>query len=143
MTSRTPAVTCRGLKQMPHTSDGRPLMEFLPEQWLSRLTAATTEHEVIAVVRDYVATWSALELSRLPKGAVPGRIHDPEHISEQAYELTQAHLAFAGSLTDGLLLDRMMTFFTHASARLSQIAHIRTARVSPLSLFDSPIADEH
>ena len=127
---------------MPHASDGRPLMEFLPERWLARLSAATTEPEVLSIARDYVATWSALELSRLPEDAIPGRIHDPEHISDYAYRLTQAHL-FAGSLTDSLLLDRMMVFFTHASARLSQIAHASKVRVNPLSLFGTPgLADE-
>ena len=98
---------------------------------------------VVSITRDYLATWSALELSRLPQEAFPGRIHDPEHISNYAYYLTQAHLAFAGTLTDGLLLDRMMVFFTHASARLSQIAHPSKVRLTPLDLLDiSNLADE-
>src|SRR5260221_14508029 len=105
---------------MPHASDGRPLTESLPERWLARISAATTEPKVLSIARHYVATWSALELSRLPEDAIPGRIHDPEHISDYAYRLTQTHL-FAGSLTDRLLLDHRVVFFTHPSAPLSQI----------------------
>ena len=93
-----------------------------PAIWISALKAAQTERDLAFVVKDYLATWSPLELSRLPESCRPGRINGADDIVEIAYKLSTARIQYAaGDLTDALLLDRMMTFFMHAATRVSQI----------------------
>ena len=89
--------------------------------WLFTVNAAQSEKEVISAARDYLATWTPLEISRLPADCRPERILDAESISDYAYRLSRAHLEFHGALTDRLLLERLMSFFGHAAARISAI----------------------
>lgn len=107
---------------MPHPSDGALPTATLPQRWLGRLTAASTDRDVVAIAREYLATWGPEELARLPMEALPGRMQDPEHIGEYAFRLTQAHLSFSGTLAESLPLDRMMAFITYASSRLAQLS---------------------
>lgn len=97
--------------------------------WLARLDAASGERELLVVVKDYVASWSPLELSRLPWDAHPGPLKGAADVSEYAVRVTQARLNFMGSVTDGLLLDRMMSFMTHAAMRLAQAASLFRAGI--------------
>jgi hypothetical protein len=87
--------------------------------WPNVLDGARSEQDVVNIVREYMATWGPEELGRLPAACRPGKIHDAEDISDLAYCLASAHLAFTGDLADRLLLERLMGFFTHAGARLA------------------------
>jgi hypothetical protein len=89
--------------------------------WSQAVDGAETESELVSIVREYTATWGPDELSRLPAACRPGKISDGEDVSELAFRLAQAHLAFTGSLSDRLLLERLMGFFTHASARFATL----------------------
>lgn len=89
--------------------------------WLLILGAAENDAEVLAAARDFVGTWSSLELSRLPLSCRPGRIAHTDDVSDYAYRLTCAHLAFTGSVTDWLLLERMMHFFAQAGTRIGEL----------------------
>ena len=107
---------------MPQTADNRrPNTLLLPDSWLNALNSATTEKEIVAITKDFIASWSPLEFSRLPEACRPGRINHGDDIAESAMTLSREHLSFEGSLVDRLLIDKMATFFAHASARLSRI----------------------
>ena len=99
--------------------------------WLYTVNAAQSEKEVVAAARDYIATWTPLEISRLPADCRPERILDAESISDYAYRLSRAHLEFQGALTDRLLLERLMGFFGHAAARISSLT-ASSPSVSPV-----------
>ncbi|MGE5616588.1 MAG: hypothetical protein ACM3X5_06705 [Bacillota bacterium] len=92
-----------------------------PSDWLFVVGTAQSDIEVLAIARDFIATWSALEVSRLPPSCHPGRIACTDDVSEFAYRLTRAHLAFTGSITDWLLLERMMNFFVQAGTRIGEL----------------------
>ena len=107
---------------MTQTSDGhRTSTATVPPHWLIVLQAAENERDVVMIAKDYLATWSPLEISRLPLSCRPGRINDGADVVYLAFTLAQEHVSFRGGLTDGLVIDRMMTFFTHASDRLARI----------------------
>jgi hypothetical protein len=89
--------------------------------WPNVLDAARTEQDLVKIVREYVATWSPEELGRLPAPCRPGKITDGEDVSDFAFCLARAHLSFSGALADRLLMERLMGFFTHASARLAAL----------------------
>ena len=93
----------------------------LAPDWKSLLDAAQTEREVVEVTRDYLATWTPRELYALPPSCRPGLIKSGEDVSSLAFELTQAHCNQGEDLQLAELVLKMMTFFTHASERLSQI----------------------
>ena len=89
--------------------------------WLHVLDAANSEHEVVTAAREFLATWTPEEISRLPDACRPGKIGGGEDISELAFRLSNAHLDFAVAPRERHLLDRMMAFFVHAAARLAQV----------------------
>ena len=87
--------------------------------WPQVLDDATTEHELVNIVREYLATLGPDEITRLPADCRPGKISDGEDIGDFAFRLATAHLEFAGSRADRQLLERVMGFFTHAASRLA------------------------
>jgi hypothetical protein len=89
--------------------------------WLLVLDAAQSEQEVLIATKDFLSTWTPLEVSRLPENCRPGRINDAEAIGDLAFHLAQQSLAFSGSLTDRLLLERLTAFFQHATSRIAQL----------------------
>ena len=97
--------------------------QALPDAWVYAIEGATSEKEVIAAVKDFLATWTPGMLSRLPESCRPGRIVCAEDVSELAFRLSQAGLQFDGDVPDRRLLGRMANFFSHASARLAHVVH--------------------
>ena len=85
---------------------------------LRRLRVATSEAEVVAVVRDYVAEWRPEELARVPRVCRPAKIRDGEDIADCAFALTQARMAQPE--THPLALE-MESFFAQACARISEL----------------------
>jgi hypothetical protein len=104
--------------------------ELLTADWLYLLNTAESEMQVVGVARDFVATWSPLEISRLPASSRPGRLADEGDVSDLAYRLTRAHLTYTGSVTDWLLLERMMNFFVQANTRIGELHAAIHARQS-------------
>jgi|KBSMisStandDraft_5_1062788.scaffolds.fasta_scaffold1254044_1 hypothetical protein len=94
--------------------------------WPQVLDDAITEHDVVTVVREYLATLGPDEISRLPADCRPGKVNDGEDIGDFAFRLATAHLEFAGSRADRLLLERVMGFFTQASSRLAILQATRS-----------------
>jgi len=89
--------------------------------WPQVLDDAVTEHDLVMVVREYLATLGPDEIARLPADCRPGKITDGEDVGDFAFRLATAHLEFAGSRTDRLLLERVMGFFTRATSRLASL----------------------
>lgn len=87
--------------------------------WQGRLNEASTPHEVISVVRDYLALWTPAEIGQLPESCRPGKFVDAEDVSRYAVKLAREQIE--GSSAPPALLQKLSGFFTNASLRLSQI----------------------
>jgi hypothetical protein len=92
-----------------------------PDVWFYAVNAAESERAIVTAARDYLATWTPEEISRLPESCRPERITSGEDISDYAYRLSQARLAFCGPAADRALVDRMMGFFAHAAERVAAL----------------------
>jgi hypothetical protein len=86
----------------------------------AELELADTVAEVIALTRAFVESWSAPEILRLPFYCRPGRITTTKEIEELAFLLEHAQAHFSGRLVDGLVLDRMATFFAAAARAIDR-----------------------
>ena len=94
----------------------------LAPDWKALLDGAINEKEVVEVTRDYLATWTPRELFSLPPACRPMMVKSAEDIGNLAFELTRAHFGQGDDLELAQLILKMMTFFSHASSRLSGIA---------------------
>lgn len=88
--------------------------------WHSGLDEAHTIEAVVAVVRDYLAQWSPVDLARLPARCRPGRIVDGADITEHAFTLVCEQCASQGR--SDARLSQMAAFFASASRRVARLA---------------------
>jgi len=96
-----------------------------PLSWHGQLDRAGTEADVVALVREFLATVSPWEVGRLPEGLRPGKITDASDITAYAFELVR------GDVLDNegtqRVLHRLAHFFSRASLRLCEILSERQA----------------
>jgi hypothetical protein len=92
--------------------------------WHGRLGQATTEPEVLAVAREFLATVTPYEVARLPEPLRPPKLTDASDVSAYAIDLVRMDLG--GALATQRALPRLANFFSRASTRLSTIfaAHV-------------------
>ena len=88
-----------------------------PDLWLYALEGARSEKDLVMVVREFLATWSPLELQRLPVACRPPRLVDAEDVSAYAVELSQYRFDALVDPEDRRLHERMKSFCAHAAAR--------------------------
>ena len=93
----------------------------LAPDWKALLDGATSEREIVQLTKEYLATWTPRELFALPTPCRPGAIKSGEDVSGCAFELARAHCGEGNDLELAELILKMMTFFSHASERLSHI----------------------
>ena len=90
---------------------------MVKQQIAGRLSSTTSEQEVVALVLDYLSTWTPEELAQLPRNCRPTkRLRDAEDIADCAIELTNARISCQDP--HPLLLE-IEAFFAHACTRLS------------------------
>jgi hypothetical protein len=96
-------------------------MPMRKERWRQELDAATTEHDVVNVVRDYVALLTNDEVSTLPGNVRPGVVKTGEDIAGWAVSLVRTQLAQIAE-TEGVQVMRDMSeFFAAAAAKITEI----------------------
>jgi hypothetical protein len=87
--------------------------------WQDQLEQARTEADVVALVREFMATVSPWEVARLPEALRPRKITDASDVTQYAFDLVR------GDVLDNegtqRVLHRLAHIFSHASLRLSQI----------------------
>jgi hypothetical protein len=88
--------------------------------WETQLQRAYTAEDVLAIVKDFLATWSPSEVGAMPEHLRPGRLRDSDDVALYAFRL----MSLPRSGVNSHILHRMTTFFTAASHRLSQILAI-------------------
>jgi hypothetical protein len=113
----------------PYSGSDEP--RLVAVSWAQRLAAARTESEVVAVARDFLATFSPYDLARLPEECRPGRIVDGSDVNDFALLLVR----YDQDDRQGTArcIHRLTTFFTNASIRLSELlaAHADEPEMPP------------
>jgi hypothetical protein len=89
-----------------------------PLTWQERFDRASTEAEVVDVVRDYVATLTPEEYGSLPAALRPGKIVDANDITTYAFDLVREECHDEGIQH---MVQRLAHVMSRASIRLSQI----------------------
>ena len=91
--------------------------------WFQKIDAAQSPIEVVAITRDYLASWTPEELSRLPEPCRPGRVKDEQDIDHLHVRLVEE---YGRNRLEGdalSALQRITGFIVRASVR---IAHLQT-----------------
>ena len=90
-------------------------------QWERRVDEVVSVEDVVAVTRDYLASFSPEYLGRLPADCRPGRIKGEDDIAYWSCKLAQNHHKDPAVRIDPELLQEMLNYFLHAWVRVSQI----------------------
>jgi hypothetical protein len=86
--------------------------------WFQQLDDSTTPADVVAISRDYLATWSPEEIARLPHDCRPGRLRDASDIEELHACAVDAYRATRASGEELRALQLLTSFLVRASQRI-------------------------
>jgi hypothetical protein len=89
--------------------------------WFQQLDRATSPAEVVAVARDYLATWTPVEIGRLPRACRPGRMRVAEDIEEMHACAVDAYRTTRASGDELTALQLLTSFLVRASLRLAKL----------------------
>ena len=89
--------------------------------WLHQLERATTLDEVVAIARDYLATWTPEEIARLPRDCRPGRLREPEDVEELHSCAVDAYRTTRASGDELTTLQLLTSFIVRASQRIASL----------------------
>lgn len=87
--------------------------------WKECLELAESEHDVVRIARDFIASLEPGEIARLPAECRPGKFFDAEDITAFAFDVVRYECADHEPLSH--LVHRIAAFFSQAATRLSQI----------------------
>jgi len=87
--------------------------------WQRRLDAASSEADVVATARDFVAMLSPSDLDRLPEPCRPGPLERGSDVADFASILVRHHCSGDGATHR--LVDRLIAFFSAAARRLAEL----------------------
>lgn len=91
-------------------------------QWFRQIDDARTTDEVIAVARDYFATWTPQDLARLPRRCRPGRMKSERDLEELHSCVVEEFRLSEATGEDLAALQRLTSFVVRASVRGAQLA---------------------
>jgi hypothetical protein len=89
--------------------------------WQGRLGSASSVAEVVILVHEFLDSWTAAEIARLPQDCQPRAMDSSDDIAYYAFLLVREQCAESGHTIE---LHRMATFFASASQRVSEILAI-------------------
>lgn len=89
--------------------------------WFRQIDDAGSAREVVAIARDYLATWTPTDLAKLPRECRPGRV-------KSAGDIEQLHACLVEEYRQNRLageelsaLQRLTSFIVRATVRLAQL----------------------
>jgi hypothetical protein len=88
------------------------------------LKSAKTEEAVLAVARDYLASWTPEEIAQLPDGAWPHAPRSGAQLINAALAIGQLHSQFRANRAGLSLLQELLLFFTQGAVRFTQVARL-------------------
>lgn len=89
--------------------------------WFQQIDAAKSPTEVVAVTRDYLASWTPEELARLPSPCRPGRVKDEQDINGLHVCLVEEYGRNRLSGDALSALQRLTSLIVRASVRIAQL----------------------
>lgn len=107
-------------------AEAQPPRSPMPD-WRRHFVRATTEHEVLTLAREHVASWALEEIARLPEECRPGRLRDGDDISHSAYELARAHCSLCCDADQDLVVTRLLAFMSEAAIRMAEVKAVEAA----------------
>ena len=99
--------------------------EQLDPLWHSQVESARSAEEVVALMRDYVATITPERLGQLPERYRPMRVKAEDDLEYWTFRLSALP---AGDRVDQAFVHDLFMHFLHASLRITQIHRERAAR---------------
>jgi hypothetical protein len=89
--------------------------------WYRQIDSAKSTLEVVSIVRDYLATWTPHELSRLPPACRPGRLRDEQDVETLHSALVDEYRNTRATGEDLDLLQQLTSLLVRASIRLAEL----------------------
>ncbi len=86
--------------------------------WHESLEMASSEHEVVAVVREFIAGISPYEMEQIPQKLRPGKFFVAADITAYAFEIVRYDCEEDAARE---LVHRLAAFLSQASTRLSHL----------------------
>ena len=133
---------------------------MIRSKWRTLLKGASTETEVIVLVRSFMGTWSADEIAAIPREAWPGHVVTPRDVMQAAMRLAAMHADYQGNEAGLALLQELLLFMTQAAVRVKHLGRLAATGSQPARLVatepeegiggavpsapsDAPIPDDH
>ena len=107
-------------------AEAQPPRSPMPD-WRRFLIAATSEHEVVILAREHLASWDVEEIARLPEECRPGRLGGGDDIAQCAYELARAHCSLRYEGEQDTLVMRLLAFMSEAAIRMAEVKAVEAA----------------
>ena len=85
------------------------------------MSSVESAEQVVALTRDYLASFSPEYLGRLPADCRPTRIKYEDDIEYWAHQLAQRYSGKHEERVDGDLLHELRDYFLHALIRLAEL----------------------
>ncbi|HEX4331094.1 MAG TPA: hypothetical protein VH040_03065 [Usitatibacter sp.] len=93
--------------------------------WYRLLDNAKSSFEVVAVARDYLATWTPAELAYLPAKVRPGKLRDESDVEELHSALVGEYRRAISTGPTLEALQRLTSFMVRASIRIAELSETR------------------
>ena len=90
-------------------------------RWRTHLKNATSEQDVLQLVRVFLSEWPSDEVASLPPDAWPGSMRNRSDIMSWMFRIGDAHGKFKGDPAVLARLQELLLFLTHAAVRVTQI----------------------
>lgn len=91
--------------------------------WFRQIDEAGSAREVVAIARDYLATWTPKDLAKLPRECRPGRVKSAGDIEQLHATLVEEYRQNRLQGEELSALQRLTSFVVRASLRLAQFDH--------------------
>jgi hypothetical protein len=107
--------------------------------WHTQIDEAKDVAEVVAIARDFLATWTPTELARLPAQCRPGKIRDETDIAELHSRLAEEYRSTRASGDELTTLQLITSFMVRTSVRIAELGG--DTSVSPSSITGRAASD--
>ncbi len=91
--------------------------------WYHLLEDANSTLEVVAVARDYLASWSPQDIARLPLACRPGKLRDESDIGVLHDALIDEYRTSQASGEELARLQELTSFMVRATLRLAELSN--------------------
>lgn len=92
-----------------------------PERWIPLLQSCSSEHDLVRVLRDFLATIPPQDLAAIPAGAGIASLESAVDVAGIAVSLAREELLFSGDDQARTLLNNVTTVFAAAAMRLAEL----------------------